>query len=173
MAMAILCVQRAKRRIGGIGMNWRNDTIPREFDANEQLKEHVKGELMNYYLYLGKWKELEENKNRIRNRSIGSGSIIQMPDGNSSNDSVQHRIAIEIATIEQQQKIFVDKLEKICRWMDMLTLSQYKIVRVYVMRYRCKNAKVASDEIGYEKDTLYQYTIDAVDRIVSKINKIL
>lgn len=154
-------------------MNWRDETIPREFDANKQLKDHVKGELTSYYLYLGKWKELENKKKQIRNRSVGCGSVIKMPDGSASNDSIQHRMAVEISALEQEQKPFVEKIETIWRWLNILTLSQYKVVRTYVMKYQCENAKAVSDQIGYEKDTIYQYTSEAVDRIVNKISKVL
>lgn len=154
-------------------MNWRDETIPHEFNANEQLKTYVKNELTNFYLYLGKWQELEEKKKRIRNRSIGCGSVIQIPEGSKATDSVQHRTALEISALEHQQKPYIEKMEKICRWMDVLTLSQYKIVRVYMMRFQCKKARNVSEETSFAKDTIYQYADEAVDRIINKINKIL
>ncbi len=153
-------------------MNWRDEVVPKEYDKEEQLKIHIKKELMNYYLYLGKWQELENEKTRISNRSIG-GSIAKMPEGSQANDGIQHRIAVDKTTIEQEQQLFNDKMNTIKKWLDVLTLPQYKIVKMYVMKYQCRNAKKVSEKTGYAKDTIYQYADEAIERIGNKIKNIL
>ena len=43
-------------------MNWRDEVVPRGYDKDEQLRDHIKKELKNYYMYLARWQELEGEK---------------------------------------------------------------------------------------------------------------
>lgn len=154
-------------------MDWRNETVPKEYDKNEQLREHVKEQLKSFYLYLGLYQELEDKKKRIRNKSIGNGSVVRIPEGTQASDGKQHRDAVTIGEIEALQKPYAEKLEEISRWLDILTYPQYKIAMTYILKYRCDDAERAKEETGYEKDTIYKYTNYAIERIINKIEKIL
>ena len=153
-------------------MNWRDEVVPRGYDKDEQLRDHIKKELKNYYMYLARWQELEGEKKRICNRKIG-GSVVKMPEGNQASDGIQHRIAVDKTTLEQEQKDLGGKMNTINKWLSILTFPQYKVVKMYIMENQCKKAKQVAEKTGYEKDTIYQYAGEAVERIANKIKKIL
>lgn len=157
-------------------ITWR-DEEPLRFENNieksRRLKKYIKGELMNYYLYLSKYYELMDEKYILRNKSVG-GSFAPMPDGpNSSGDGLPHRIVMHESSVEILQQPFVDKLEIIDSWLSILTESQYNVIKTYVMKYQCENAHEAALELKYEEDTLNKYTRRAINRIYSRITKIL
>ncbi len=154
-------------------MDWRNEIVPKEYDKEEQMKEHIKEELKCFYLYLSLYQELEKEKIRIKNKPNSSGSVIKAPDNPQAKDGIQHYRALSLGEIEAMQKPYAQKLDGISRWLDVLTYPQYKIALSYIMKYRCDNAEKVKEETGYEKDTIYKYTNNIITRILSKINKIL
>lgn len=152
-------------------MNWGNEDLPK-IDIEKATKKYIKSELMNYYLYLSKYNELRSKKYALYHKSIG-GSVIPMPDGSSANDSVQHRAVMKESEVTMLQQPYIDKLEMIDGWMNILTESQHEVVKIYVMMYQCENAHEASLELKYEEDTVKKYTKRAIDRIYSRIKNIL
>ena len=98
---------------------------------------------------------------------------MKMPEGNQASDGIQHRIAVDKTTLEQEQKDLGDKMNTINKWLSILTFPQYKVVKMYIMENQCKKAKQVAEKTGYEKDTIYQYAGEAVERIANKIKKIL
>lgn len=154
-------------------MNWRDEVVPTEYDADEQLKEYIKGQLKCFYLYLGLYQDLEKEKLRIKNKPSRSGSVVKAPDNPQAKEGKQHYRALSLGEVEAMQKYYEKKLDKISKWLDVLTYPQYKIAKSYIMKYCCDNAEKVKEETGYEKDTIYKYTNNIITRIANKINKIL
>jgi len=154
-------------------VDWHNEIVPKEYDREEQMKEHIKEELKCFYLYLSMYQELEKEKIRIKNKPSRSGSVIKAPDNPQAKEGKQHYRALSLGEIEAMQKPYAQKLDEISRWLDVLTYPQYKIALSYIMKHRCDNAEKVREETGYEKDTIYKYTNNIITRILSKINKIL
>lgn len=165
--------------IRGDNMNWRKEQIPK-LNKEKQVKKYIKGELMNYYLYLEKVKDLKIQKrlnDEISDNPPIGGSFAKMPDGSTSRDGQPHRIAINKCKIESELNFYQNKLDTLDNWMNILTKPLYDVVKVYVMMYQCENMHEASIELSftakYEEDTINKYTKRAVDRIYSKVNKII
>lgn len=154
-------------------MNWRDEVVPKEYDKEEQLKEYIKEQLKSFYLYLSLYQDLEKEKERIKNKPRQSGSVIKAPENLQAKDGLQHYRALSLGEIEALQKPYVQKLDEMCRWLDVLTFTQYQIALLYIMRYRCDNAEEVERETGYAKDTIYKYANRAIARIASKFKKIL
>lgn len=152
-------------------MIWDIEDLPK-IDIEKATKKYIKSELMNYYLYLSKYYELNYKKYALFHKSIG-GSVIPMPDGSCVNDSAQHRAVMRQSEVEMLQQPYIDKMEMIDKWTSVLTKSQFDVVKIYVMKYQCENIHEASLEAKYEEDTINKYTKRAVDRIYSRIKNIL
>lgn len=151
-------------------MNWREE-YPPLIDVDESLKDYVKGELKSYYLYLYKWHELEKEC-----MSLGcstGGSIIQMPDGWSDRKSPQQRYSDKLFELEEKQKEFEQKLDKIDRLISVLNGKCYDVTKEYVMKRRCKNAKQVGNELKIEEDTVKKYAERAISQICSRNSNIL
>lgn len=154
-------------------MDWRDEVVPKEYDKDEQLREHIKEQLKSFYLYLSLYQDLEKEKERIKNKPRQCGSVIKAPENQQAKEGAQHYRALSLGEIEAMQKPYAQKLDELCKWLDILTFTQYKIALSYIMKYRCDNAEAAKRETGYEKDTIYKYTNKAITRIANKFNKIL
>lgn len=160
-------------------MNWRNEKLPK-MDKEKNLKKYIKRELMNYYIYLEKVIELEAQKRKFKDMSNNppvGGSIIKMPDGSTGKDGQQHRIAINKCDVESNLKYYQNKLDTLDSWLNILTKPLHDVVKVYVLEYQCENLHEASIVLSfygkYEEDTINKYTRRAVDRIYTKIKKII
>ena len=154
-------------------MDWHNENVPKEYDRDEQMKEHIKEELKSFYLYLSLYQDLEKEKMRIINKPNRSGSVIKAPDNPQAKEGKQHYRALSLGEIEAMQKTYARRLDEISKWLDVLTYPQYKIAKSYIMKHRCDHADKVREETGYEKDTVYKYAGKIITRIMNKINKIL
>ena len=151
-------------------MSWRNeyDTI---IDDDDLVKGYVKGELINYYLYLHKWNELEEAQMSLS--CSPGGSIIQMPDGASDGKSPQQRVMDKSCDLKEQQEVFAQKMDRVDRWVGTLTGMYYEVAMEYIMRNRCKKAQECAQRLGIEENTVKVYAERAVSQICSRNTKIL
>lgn len=152
-------------------MNWRNEEVPK-IDEEKDTKKHIKRELMNYYLYLNEYYKLERRAKEAGQVSAG-GSIIKMPDGVMDGQSPQERARKRVSAIEEIQAYYGGKLDKLDSWMNILTESQYNVVKEYVMKNQCEDMHKAALELKYSEETIKKFTKRAIDRIYSRIKKIL
>lgn len=152
-------------------MNWRKEKRPK-IDEEKDTKKHIKRELMNYYLYLNEYYKLEEKAHEVGRVSSG-GSIIKMPDGVMDGLSPQERASKRVSAIEEIQEYYEDKLDKLDSWMNILTESQHNIVKEYVLKNQCEDMHKAALELKYSEETIKKFTKRAIDRIYSRIRKIL
>ena len=101
------------------------------------------------------------------------GSIIQMPDGWSDGKSPQQRYSDKLFELEEMQKKFEQKLDKIDRLISVLNGKYYDVTKEYVMKRRCKNAKQVGNELKIEEDTVKKYAERAISQICSRNSNIL
>ncbi len=151
-------------------MSWRDEKVP-VIDEDEYIKGYIKSELMNYYLYLYKWHELNDERTSL-NCSVG-GSIIQVSHGVSDGKSPQERAFMKSSELEEMQKIYEKRMDRIDRWIGVLTEKYYDIVLRYVIKNRCKNARMVGMELRLEENTIKKYAERAVSFISSRNSNIL
>lgn len=152
-------------------MNWLEEEVPK-IDREKSIKKYIKGELTNYYLYLDKLNEIRSKTRPLYGQNPG-GSVIKMPNGSQACDGIQHRTIIHNEGVYMDCEPFIEKLERIDNWMNILTESQHNVVKVYVMKYQCEDTHRAALELQFAEDTVKKYTNRAINRIYSRINKIL
>ena len=151
-------------------MSWRDEVAPL-IDEEESTKGYIKGELMNYYLYLHKWHVLN---NEINSLSCSTGgSVIQMPNGVSDGKSPQERMAMKSSDLEEMQEMYEQKMDRVDRWISVLTEKYYAIALEYIMKNQCGNAKVVGEDLKMEENTVKKYAGRAISQILSRNSNIL
>ncbi len=151
-------------------MSWRDEQAP-VIDENEYIKGYIKSELMNYYLYLCKWHELNDER-RALSYSIG-GSVIRVSNGVSDGRSPQERVFMKASELEEMQKVYEKRMDRIDGWIGILTEKYYDIVLRYIMKNRCRNARTVGRELRMEENTIKKYAERAVNLISSRNSNIL
>lgn len=154
-------------------MNWRRESVP-IMNRKAQLKNYVKSELMNYYFYLQKKQQLEEQirvYEQMQNDPVAGGSVIQVANHAYNGMSAQARLFYRKADAENNLKYYENKLTALDMWMNLLTPAQHDIVKTYVMKYQCERIERAADELHYRSDTINKNTRRAIEKIIAKLEE--
>lgn len=151
-------------------MNWKSEK-DLLIDEEDDLRRYVRGELMNYYLYLHKWHDLESKRRSLKCTS--GGSVIQMPDGASDGKSPQQRMMDKDFELQEMQEPFEQRLRAIDRWVSVLTKPYYNVVREYIMKNRCRNPREVGFDLKLSEDTVKKRAERAISQICTRNNKIL
>ena len=96
-------------------MNWKEEETQTSRITKESLqKRFIKEELMRYYFYLGRAKdikaEIEEFKIEYEeelNNPVFGGSIIQMPNGISEKEHIVIRLNARLKDMEDNLKYYI------------------------------------------------------------------
>lgn len=147
--------------------------------TKERDKRYIKEELMRYYMYKDKIKELEDDikQFKIKYRDIISdppigGSIIKMPEGTPNNQNIVMRLECKLNDLETNLKYYKDRIDILNNWLGILTEKQNRVAKVYICQYQCQNVHGAALELGYAESTLKEYPDQICERIRNKISKI-
>lgn len=155
-------------------MNWREEVVQNR-NKERDAKGFIKRELMNYYFYLELMQEYKDMVNTFSdlqdNPSTG-GSVIKVPDSSRGNKSAQERLTYNKIDAESNLQYYQYKLSILDSWMNILTEAQHDTIKVYVMKYRCKQLDDAADELNYKRSTVEKNVERAINRIYGKIKKI-
>lgn len=146
---------------------------------DEREKQYIKEELMRYYMYKDKVMKLEDEIHRfkikyrdlINDPPIG-GSIIKMPDGSPNNRNLVMRLESKLNDLETELKYYRDRIGILDNWLGVLTEKQYKVAKLYICQYQCKNVADAAAELDYSIDTVKGYPDQIYNRIRKKVTKI-
>lgn len=155
-------------------MNWRDEVVPNG-NKERDAKGFIKRELMNYYFYLELMKEYQDIVNTfsdLQDNPSAGGSVIKAPDSSRGNTSAQERLTYNKIDAESNLQYYQYKLSVLDSWMNVLTEAQHDTIKVYVMKYRCKQLDDAADELNYKRDTVEKNVERAINRIYGKIKKI-
>lgn len=146
---------------------------------DEREKQYIKEELMRYYMYKDKITKLETEIHRfkiqyrdlINDPPIG-GSIIKMPDGSPNNRNLVMRLESKLNDLETDLKYYRDRIGILDNWLGVLTEKQYKVAKLYICQYQCRNVHKAALELDYAESTLKEYPDQICERIRKKVTKI-
>lgn len=148
-------------------------------NKEERERQYIKEELMRYYMYEDKIKELEEDIRRfkikyrdmINDPPIG-GSIIKRPDGTPNNQNLVMRLECKLNDMETNLKYYKDRIAILDNWLGILTEKQNRVAKVYICQYQCQNVHEAALELDYAESTLKEYPDQIYERIRKKVSKI-
>ncbi|PXX78463.1 hypothetical protein [Dielma fastidiosa] len=151
-------------------MNWKSEK-DLLIDEEDDLRRYVRGELMNYYLYLHKWHVLESKRQSLKCSS--GGSVIQMPDGASDGKSPQQRMMDKDFELQELQEPFEKRMRAIDRWVSVLTKPYYNVIKEYVMKNRCRNPREVGFSLKLSEEAVRKQAERAICQICSRNKKIL
>lgn len=145
----------------------------------ERERQYIKEELMRYYMYKDKIKELEDDiyrfkikyRDMINDPPVG-GSIIKMPDGTPNNQNLVMRLECKLNDLETNLKYYKDRINILNNWLGILTEKQCRVAKVYICQYQCKNVHEAALDLGYAESTLKEYPDKIYERIRKKVKNI-
>lgn len=131
---------------------------------------YVKNEIENYEYYLAQIaridKDLAEITDAIDEPRV-PGSVIRMFDKvvqvgspNWINDLLTEEKVLEL---ERQQ--WQDKVDRIDKWLMVLSPGYRKAVQAYVIENKCRDAEGVADRIGYTKRGLTNIVLKSIKKI--------
>ena len=144
-------------------------------DKEKNLKKFIKDELSRYYLYrdlMNQYQEIVDMYGDEQNNPSVGGSTMRMPDSSQGNQSPQERLTNNKIDAESNRAYYQYRLDTLDNWMGILTQAQHDTIKVYVMKYQCKQLNDAANELNYKTDTIEKNMERAISRIYSKIKKI-
>lgn len=146
---------------------------------DEREKQYIKEELMRYHLYEERIRKLEDEiysfkikyRDMLNDPPIG-GSIIKMPDGSPNNRNLVMRLESKLNDLETELKYYRDRIGILDNWLGVLTEKQYRVAKLYICQYQCKDIHGAALELGYAESTLKEYPEQIYERIRKNVTKI-
>ena len=160
-------------------MNWKEEETQTSRITRESLqKRFIKEELMRYYFYLGRVKdikaEIEEFKIEYEeelNNPVFGGSIIQMPNGISEKEHIVIRLNARLKDMEDNLKYYISKMDTLDAWLNYITPAQQKIIKVYVIQYQCQERSHAAAELKCSEELIMKQTNRAINRIYANFKE--
>ena len=146
---------------------------------DEREKQYIKEELMRYHLYEERIRKLEDEiysfkikyRDMLNDPPIG-GSIIKMPDGSPNNRNLVMRLESKLNDLETELKYYRDRIGILDNWLGVLTEKQYRVAKLYICQYQCKDIHGAALELGSAESTLKEYPEQIYERIRKNVTKI-
>ena len=160
-------------------MNWKEEETQTSRITRESLqKRFIKEELMRYYFYLGRAKDIKaeieefkiEYEEELNNPSAG-GSIIKMPDGSMCSDNKVMILMRKLNDMEENLKYYINKMNVLDSWLNFITKSQQKIVKIYVIKYQCQERSHAAAELQCSEELITKQTNRAINRIYANFKE--
>lgn len=154
--------------------SWRTRGTDLQKGIEELKKQFVKGELMNYHYYKTCWVQLEQRRIGMnqdyedRLEREGSGSIIRLPDGSSSNSPWQINKTGNAADLLGRLQLYDNNLKIIDEWLTCLTPDQKEAVMAYVVDRQCSDLDGAAAATGKTPEAVNKAQERAIYRIVRK-----
>ena len=96
-----------------------------------------------------------------------------MPNGVSDGKSPQERMTMKSSDLEEMQEMYEQKMDRVDRWVSVLTEKYYAIALEYIMKNRCRNAKAVGQDLKLEENTIKKYAERAISQILSRNSNIL
>ncbi len=131
---------------------------------------YVKNEIENYNYYLSQIEKIDADLREIGealDEPRSPGSIIRM--GNKSikigdTNWINELVAEEQRLFEELEE-WQHKVERIDKWLLVLSPSYQKAIRAYVIENKCRDAQSVADKIGYTKRGLLSIVLKSIKKI--------